>query len=118
MSDKDLLVVISEMLRKQDQHSEILSNQTKILNIHTKKFEEMDSTLKSLLDISITQFEKQQVFNEKMLDRFNKQEDFNNKLLDKFDQQQEFNNRILGKFDQQQEFNAKLVDKLDNLGKA
>ncbi len=103
MSDNDLSVVISKMLRKQDQHSEILSNQTKILNIHTKKFEEMDSTLKSLLDISITQFEKQQIFNEKMLDRFDKQDDFNNKMLDKFDKQEIFS--------------EKLLDKLDNLGK-
>ena len=111
MSDKDLLVVISEMLRKQDQHSEILSNQTKILNhhseilnIHTKKFDEMGSTLKSLLDISITQFEKQQIFNEKMLDKFDKQDEFNIKMLDKFDMQQVFN--------------EKLLDKLDNLGKS
>lgn len=76
MSDKDLLVVISKMLRKQDQNSEILNNQTKILsthsdilNQHTYKFEEMESTLKSLLNITITQFEKQQDFNEKLLSK-------------------------------------------------
>jgi hypothetical protein len=56
VSDKDLFVVISEMLRKQNQHAEILSNQTKILNkhseilsIHTKKFESIETTLSSLL---------------------------------------------------------------------
>ena len=36
MSDKDLLVVISEILRKQDRHSEILNSQTKILDSHTE----------------------------------------------------------------------------------
>lgn len=58
------------MLRKQNQHAEILSNQTKILNkhseilsIHTKKFESIETTLSSLLEITITQLEKQQVFN-------------------------------------------------------
>jgi hypothetical protein len=69
MSDKDLVSLISEMLRKQDQHSEILNKQTEILNLHSKKFESMENTLSSLLEISITQFEKQQVFNEKLLSK-------------------------------------------------
>jgi hypothetical protein len=34
MSEKDLVSLISEMLRKQDQHSEILNKQTEILNLH------------------------------------------------------------------------------------
>jgi hypothetical protein len=81
MNDKDLLVGISEMQRKQDQHSEILNKQSEILNrqteilnlhsdilnLHSKKFDNMENTLSSLLDISITQFEKQQEFNEKLL---------------------------------------------------
>ena len=97
MNDKDLLVVISEMLRKQDQHSEILnkqseilnkhseilnthteilSNHTEILNGHTKILEKqaetleaVSSTLSNFMNVSIKQFEQQQVFNEKVINR-------------------------------------------------
>lgn len=69
MGEKDLVSLISEMLRKQDQHSEILNKQIEILTLHSKKFESMENTLSSLLEIFITQFEKQQVFNEKLLSK-------------------------------------------------
>ena len=62
MSDKDLLVVISEMLRKQDQHSELLSKQTESIN-------KIGSSLDNFIEISINQFEQQQNFNQKFLEK-------------------------------------------------
>lgn len=53
MSDKDLYVVIAEMLRKQDQQSEIL--------------ERIDSTLNEFMELSLKQFEQQLKFNENFL---------------------------------------------------
>jgi len=97
MSDKDLLVVISEMLHKQDlqaekldehslilnqhtgilnqhteilnQHTEILNQHTEILNQHAGLIKETNDTLKHFVDISITQFQQQQNFNERFLDK-------------------------------------------------
>jgi hypothetical protein len=84
MSDKDLLVVISEMLRKQDQqaekldeHSTILNQQTEILNLHTGLIKETNDTLKDFINISIQQFQQQQQFNERF---FSKLEDIERKL--------------------------------------
>ncbi len=86
MSDKDLLVVISEMLRKQDQHSELLSKQTEILskqtemiNIQTKSINEMGSSLNNFIKISINQFEQQQTFNEKFLEKLDQIGDGNHR---------------------------------------
>ena len=62
MSDKDLLVVISEMLRKQDQQAEILNKQTEILG-------ETNRSLNNFVDISIEQFQQQQKFNELFLEK-------------------------------------------------
>ena len=69
MSDKDLLVVISEMLRKQDQHSELLSKQTEMINLQTQSLEKIGSSLNNFIEISINQFEQQQKFNEKFLEK-------------------------------------------------
>ncbi|TKC00138.1 restriction endonuclease subunit S domain-containing protein [Pedobacter cryophilus] len=76
MSDKDLLVVISEMLRKQDQHSELLNKQSEILvkqtemiNLQTQSLEKIGSSLNNFIDISVNQFEQQQKFNEKFLEK-------------------------------------------------
>lgn len=100
MSDKDLLVVIAEMLRKQDQqaeklgehsvilnqhteilnqHTEILNQHTGILNQHTEVLieqrvltKETNDTLKQFMEVSINQFQQQQEFNERF---FNKLDD-------------------------------------------
>jgi len=71
MADKDLLVVISEMLRKQDQQTEILR--------------ETNSTLKQFMEVSIEEFksqhkfqEQQQGFNEKFLEQ-------NQKIVERLD---------------------------------
>lgn len=67
MSDKDLLVVISEMLRKQDQHTEIISE----TNVKLQKF----------IDISVEHFTFQQHFAERQ-EKFNeRQEDLNKHIL-------------------------------------
>jgi siroheme synthase (precorrin-2 oxidase/ferrochelatase) len=52
MSDKDLLVVISEMLRKQ-----------------TSLIIETNSTLKEFMNVSIQQFQERLRFNEKFLNK-------------------------------------------------
>lgn len=54
MAGKDLYVVIAEMLRKQDQQSEIL--------------ERIDSTLQEFMGLTLKQFEQQLKFNENLLD--------------------------------------------------
>lgn len=71
MADKDLLVIIAEMLRKQDQHTEILKQQTGMLA-------ETNTTLKQLVEISVHQFQLQQDFNERQLH-------FNENMLGKVD---------------------------------
>lgn len=53
MKDKDLLVVIAEMLRKQDQQTEILKKN--------------NETLATFVEVSIKQFDEQHKFNEKFL---------------------------------------------------
>ena len=98
MSDKNPLVVISEMLHKQDlqaekldehslilnqhtgilnQHTEILNQHTQILNQHAGLIKETNDTLKPFVDISIIQFQQQQNFNERFL---NKLDEIANKL--------------------------------------
>lgn len=78
MTDKDLLVIIAGMLRKQDQHTEMLSKQSGILRKQAEILEhnseimqkqteiltETNNTIKQFVGISIKQFEEQQKFNE------------------------------------------------------
>ncbi|HCN84948.1 MAG TPA: hypothetical protein DIT07_15225 [Sphingobacteriaceae bacterium] len=87
MADKDLLVVISEMLRKQDQQTEILR--------------ETNSTLTQFMGVSVKQFEQQHKFNEQQQEFNRQQQEFNK-------QQQEFNTKFL-------EQNHKIVDRLDSI---
>lgn len=63
MSDKDLLVIISEMLRKQDQQSEKLDQHSAILNQQSANINELKDTLKQFIDVSVQHFEKQDGFN-------------------------------------------------------
>src|SRR3569833_129166 len=103
MSDKDLLVVISEMLRKQDQQAEILGKHTQIL-------QETREALTDFIEISPQEFQRNNSFNERQ-ERFNeRQERFNEKMLD-------FNNRFLTQFDRQNEFNERFLSKLDEIAK-
>lgn len=86
MSDKDLLVVISEMLRKQDQQAEILAKHTQILG-------ETNETLKSFVEVSIQQFQQQEKFNAHFLAELKKQDA-------QFERQNQFNERFLDKLDE------------------
>lgn len=96
MADKDLLVVISEMLRKQDQQTEILR--------------ETNSTLKQFMEVSIEEFKYQRKFQERQ-EEFNKQQqEFNKQQLGWNQQQQKFNTQFL-------EQNHKIVDRLDSIEK-
>ncbi len=60
MADKDLLGIIADMLRKLDQHSEILERQSIELKIQT-------DALTTFMDGALKQFDQQQIFNEKLL---------------------------------------------------
>ena len=104
MSDKDLLVVISEMLRKQDQQAEILK--------------ETSETLKHFVDISIQQFEQQLKFNEQQQEFNQQQLGFNQQQQEFNGMQQNFNERFLEKLDQQSQFNDRFLNKLDDIEKA
>lgn len=76
MGDKDLLVVIAEMLKKQDRQSELIEktnsliHKTNALTQETNALtQETNTTLKQFMEISIKQFEQQQQFNEKAIGR-------------------------------------------------
>lgn len=96
MADKDLLVVISEMQRKQDQQTEILR--------------ETNSTLKQFMEVSIEQFGQQHTFNERQQKSNEQQQVFN-------EQQQVFNEQQLNFNKQFLELNHKVVDRLTNIEK-
>ena len=71
MADKDLLEVISEMLRKQDQHSELIA-------ATNNGIRETNNILKEFMGVSIKQWEEQQKFNERL---FNKLEGIEKHLI-------------------------------------
>jgi len=89
MSDKDFLVVISEMLRKQDQQAGKLDQHTEILR-------ETNETLKKFVEVSIEQFQQQHI---------------------QFEQQQQFNEQFRLQFEKQNQFNERFFDKLDEISK-
>ena len=87
MKDKDLLVVIAKMLRKQDQQTEILKN---------------------LMDISVKQFEQQREFNVEQR-KFNSDQQQLNKEQIVFNRhQQTFNEKFL-------EVNERIVGRLERI---
>ena len=108
MSGKDLLVVISEMLRKQDQHSEKLDEHTEILK-------ETNESLKNFVDISIQQFQQQQQFNERFLYGLDQ---LNDRFLNSQKEQNQFNESFLNNQKEQSQFNERFLNKLDNIEKA
>ncbi|MBE7175486.1 MAG: hypothetical protein INR69_03735 [Mucilaginibacter polytrichastri] len=84
MTDKDLYVVIAEMLRKQDQQAEIL--------------ERIEGKLTDFMDVSVKQFGQQQKFNvsflsaqENLSRTQNLMSDALIKMVDKMD---DFNSRL------------------------
>ena len=83
MSNKDLLEIIAAMLRKQDQHSELIAitnkkvgdMSDKIGSLNDKfdfmneKLGETNMILKEFMGISVKQWEEQQKFNERLFDK-------------------------------------------------
>ena len=122
MTDKDLLVVISEMLRKQDQQAELLSKQavvlnhhTQILTDHTRLIKDNNDTLKEFVDVSIKEFEwqhrqaeVQDAFNKQFLSALDQQAAFN-------EDQRGFNKQFLSALERQQQFNERFLAKLDEI---
>lgn len=93
MSDKDLLVVISEMLRKQDQQAEKLDEHSRILNHHTEILTNHTEILNKQIEISNKQTTLIQETNGSL-------KDFMNLSIQQFQQQQDFNERFLSKLDE------------------
>ena len=83
MGNKDLVEIIAEMLRKQDQHSELIAitnkkvgdMSDKIGSLNDKfdfmneKLGETNMILKEFMGISVKQWEEQQKFNERLFDK-------------------------------------------------
>ena len=68
MADKDLLGIIADMLRKLDQHSEILERQSDALKKQTE-------VLTAFMDGTVKQFDQQTIINEKLINRLDNLED-------------------------------------------
>lgn len=94
MADKDLSVVISEMLRKQDQQTEILR--------------ETNSTLTQFMGVSVKQFEQQHKFNEQQQEFNKQQQEFNAKFLEQ-------NHKIVDQVDSIEEKLVHIVDMSDRI---
>lgn len=73
MADKDLLEVISEMLRKQDQQSELIGvTNTRVMEMNNSlvqintSLNDTNDILKEFMGVSIKQWDEQQKFNERL----------------------------------------------------
>ena|ERR1700733_8562109 len=136
MSDKDFLVVISEMLRKQDQqaekldvhsnilnqhteilnqhteilnqHTEILNQQTELLNQHNKILMKTNESFNNFVEVSIREFDQQR-------QQYQHQQQYNAQFLEAL-------NKLNGSFtdtkEQQNLFNERFLNKLDDIEKA
>ncbi len=62
MADEDLLGIIADMLRKLDQHSEILERQSIALNTQVE-------VLTAFMEGSLKQFDQQMIINDKIIKR-------------------------------------------------
>ncbi len=62
MADKDFLGIIADMLRKLDQHSEVLERQSDVLQKQT-------DVLTAFMDGTVKQFDRQLIINEKLIRR-------------------------------------------------
>jgi hypothetical protein len=128
MSDKDLLVVISEMLRKQDQqaekldeHSAILNHHTEILNHQSEILERNTDILNKQIDVSNKQTVAIEATNQTLKafmnlseEQFNQQDTFSAQFLGTLKQQDA---RFSAQFEKQNEFNERLLNKLDEIAK-
>ena len=69
MADKDLLEVIAEMLRKQDQHSELIVETNNGIKETNSQLVETNSILKEFMGVSIKQWDEQQKCNERIFNK-------------------------------------------------
>lgn len=69
MADKDLLGIIADMLRKLDQHSEILNKQGEILERQSAALNTQVEVLTAFMEGSLKQFDKQMIINDKIIKR-------------------------------------------------
>lgn len=76
MAEKDLLEIIADMLRKLDQHSEILKKQGETQDLNNERLrkqgESLDlhsEALTTFMDGSLKQFDQQLIINEKLIGR-------------------------------------------------
>lgn len=69
MPDKDLLTIIADMLRKLDQHSEILNKQGETLELQNKALQKQGEVLTAFMEGSLKQFDQQLIINEKIVNR-------------------------------------------------
>jgi hypothetical protein len=96
MPDKDPLVVISEILRKQDQRSEKLDEHTEILKQTRESLDNFIGISIQEFDQHRQQYQQQQKFNDLLLEALNK---LNGSFTDTKEQQNLFNERFLDKLD-------------------
>ncbi len=69
MADKDLLGIIADMLRKLDQHSEILNKHSETLELQNKALQKQGEVLTAFMEGSLKQFDQQLIMNEKIVNR-------------------------------------------------
>lgn len=69
MADKDLLEIIADMLKKLDQHSEILNRHGETLELQNKALQKQGEVLTAFVEGSLKQFDQQLLMNEKIVNR-------------------------------------------------
>lgn len=75
MADKDLLGIIVDMLRKLDQHSEVLNKHSETLELQNKALQKQTEVLSAFMDGTVKQFDQQMIINEKIIGRLDALED-------------------------------------------
>ncbi len=66
MADRDLLALMADILRRQDQHSELLGGLVVRADRTNENLLETNNILKDFMSLSIKQWEEQQKFNERL----------------------------------------------------
>ncbi|QQL50068.1 hypothetical protein [Mucilaginibacter ginkgonis] len=79
--DKEIALLLAEMLVKQDEN--------------TEQIKKINTTLGQFMDHSIKQFDQQQNFNEQFATGFKQQNNFNEKFLKQLDEQQSVSKAML-----------------------
>lgn len=69
MADKDLLEIIADILKKLDQHSEILNKHSETLELQNKSLQTQGEVLTAFMEVALKQFDQQLIVNEKIVSR-------------------------------------------------